>query len=850
MGPVDPPQPAPASRLVLFVADGLRADKLFENKLARAPFLQNIVLNEGMWGISRTHVPTESRPGHVALIAGFYEDVSAVTHGWQTNPVEFDSLFNQSRKTWSFGSPDILPMFAEGASDPNRVETFMYPPEFEDFAEEDASKLDTWVFDKVDEFFEEAKKNSTTLALLHSDRIVFFFHLLGLDTNGHGHRPYSKEYLENIQLVDRGISKFIRKFEGFYSHDKKTAYVFTADHGMSNRGNHGDGHPDNTETPLIAWGAGVAGPNKESPTVDSYSVGWGLDDFQRNDVNQADVAPLMSTLIGVPYPMNSVGELPLPYLNNTEKYKAEAAFNNAIQILRQFLVKEESKRRTELYFVPFPYLENHQSLVRGLCIEGLRYYQIYDWLFLRGMISVGYLGWILNIHQLSRRRRMKAITCPVGAIAVFLVFSGIMYMKKSHPNYYLYIAFLVYLCLISSNLSSGLLFWNITKGSLYVVALEILVYSYFSREILTPSLIVAGLVWPMPEEFRSRNFKLVWFWRVVCVCTSIFTMLPVEYGEDMFLVTFGGILIFMSGVLAAYLLPLYIPSYSSFLLIIAISILVVNDTSIRLKRKEGLPFVNQVVSWTILASCGLKKATTSCAGLVVIYLSFAPLFILLSLSYEALFYFFFSQTLLGWLLMERQLYSELKSNEPLGSDYKVLPPYIYGQRVTRSVTKAKSASESQFRTLTTDDLRTATIFLFLINVAFFGTGNIASVSSFSIESVYRFMTVFNPVIMGALLIVKILVPFFLLSAVFGVISRSIRLPAFSLFLLVLSTTDIMTLNFFFLVRDDGSWLEIGTTISHFIIASTFIVFQIILFTVGHFLVGKVLIPEVKDVKVE
>lgn len=43
-------------------------------------------------------------------------------------------------------------------------------------------------------------------------------------------------------------------------------------------------------------------------------------------------------------------------------------------------------------------------------------------------------------------------------------------------------------------------------------------------------------------------------------------------------------------------------------------------------------------------------------------------------------------------------------------------------------------------------------------------------------------------------------------------------------MVVMSISDIMTLNFFWMVKDEGSWLDIGTTISHFVIGSLFCVF--------------------------
>ena len=44
----------------------------------------------------------------------FSSDFMTLFTGWKENPVEFDSVFNQSYKTWAWGSPDIVPMFGRG----------------------------------------------------------------------------------------------------------------------------------------------------------------------------------------------------------------------------------------------------------------------------------------------------------------------------------------------------------------------------------------------------------------------------------------------------------------------------------------------------------------------------------------------------------------------------------------------------------------------------------------------------------------------------------------------------------------------------------------------------------------
>ncbi|SPO05063.1 probable protein MCD4, required for GPI anchor synthesis [Cephalotrichum gorgonifer] len=898
----NPDTKPPADRLVLFVGDGLRADKTFlpfpdpypkteEDLVPRplAPYLRSRVLEHGTFGVSHTRVPTESRPGHVALIAGLYEDVSAVTTGWKLNPVNFDSVFNRSSHTWCWGSPDILPMFEQGAV-PGRVDAYTYGHEYEDFSQE-STALDFWVFDHVKDLFAEAGHNEKLDKALREKQVVFFLHLLGLDTAGHSYRPYSKEYLHNIQVVDQGVKEIVELIEGFYD-DDRTAFVFTADHGMSDWGSHGDGHPDNTRTPLITWGSGIAKPvltvGASAPGHDEYSAEWGFSHVKRHDVNQADIAALMSYLIGTEFPGNSVGELPLSYLSANIKEKAEASLVNARSILEMYRVKEEKKKKVELRYRPFHLLsgenlspderlssiqklvdagkyeeaiEESDSLMQ-LGLQGLRYLQTYDWLFLRALITIGYLGWmafglttVVDLHVLqSTTPSSRSLASNIAFLSVLVLLYASFISSRSPLAYYAYAFFPVMfweeVYARRNSLLEGkkVLFGHIQSGAtlapfllnvaLYVGVIVSLAVGYVHREVLTV-LYLLGAFWPLSQGvgFVQKYAMLSGTWTVSCLAMSTFTLLPAMKTENVSLIMAGGISMVIIGLLfLAFEEVVQKPSEAQRaqnlcvsrtvtgvqIGLIILAMVVTRSSALSLQAKQGLPRGNQVVGWIVLVvpllmpfAYRLQPNNHYVHRLLVIFLTCAPTFVLLAISYEGLFYVAFSITLVAWVGLEHRIYVERSA---AGT------PTRLEMNRSGKANKATAGVLLEHRPLELADARVALFFFILLQSAFFSTGNMASVSSFSLDSVYRLIPIFDPFSQGALLIIKLLIPFALISANLGVLNKRLRVAPSALFMVSMVISDILTLYFFWVVKDEGSWLDIGSTISHFVIASLLCVF--------------------------
>eukprot|EP00048_Salpingoeca_helianthica_P006857 m.103539 g.103539 ORF g.103539 m.103539 type:complete len:875 (+) comp14151_c0_seq3:25-2649(+) len=819
---VDRVEPAPwlARRVVLVVIDGLRADVLDivapDSRFCRqhrpvVPFF-DFLAARGVRGISHTRVPTESRPGHVALMAGIYEDVSAVTRGWKANPVPFDTVANASRHVLALGSPDIIPMFARDLPHA-RFET--YSADLQDFSG-NTTVLDEWVLHRLQHLLGDEQVH----AEISGPGAFVLLHLLAVDTVGHAARPCSSAYRAAVEHAAEVARQAYDLFNSAFP-DNSTAFVLTSDHGMSHRGSHGGGDESETRTPLLAVGPGLA---HQDALV---------------SVNQGDLAPLLAVLLGTAPPVHSTGILPHAMLDLSEREIARRLVVNAQQMLALFRRKETLRRERDFLFsayVPDSHpghtvdmicqrAQNLFSIARHrhaineakecmhACLAGMQCYDRAHRPRLTAVVVLGYFGFMLLS---SGNKKAQSATFRHGAIATTLcgiALAWLLLAQQSPWSYYLHYGFalVVWARLILFHDLSHILkviATHVKALTVSLVTLSLLAISFSFRPAAPLALIAASLPhWPLirtvflPTAVLAAltllppglDWRLTlpglasWLVILALVFSSIVPFTSISYSPSPTLSSppsfLPPLVIISTTMVVAFLSDTLILADQSQSLALATMCFILSLAPLFLLRyqqhnphpADTTPASPPSNVQRLKANSSIDRAATRTRWLT---LALLPAMLLLSVSFEAVAYCIICIAI-------DCIITALKRTQSLSSSSSTWP---------HDVTLALAVLAGTF-------------------TAFFALGNVSSISSFDVISVLRFGTVFAPAAMATLIVVKICIP------IFAVLLHAARMPNENWFTFACLGCDALSLFFLFQVRDEGSWKDIGLSIASVAIVS-------------------------------
>uniref|UniRef100_A0A1Y1L994 GPI ethanolamine phosphate transferase 1 n=1 Tax=Photinus pyralis TaxID=7054 RepID=A0A1Y1L994_PHOPY len=834
-----------AQRVVLFVADGLRATSLYDEHEIHAPYLKSIRENVGVWGIAHTQVPTESRPGHIALLAGFNEDPRAILKGWRSNPVDFDSVVNQSTNAWCWGSPDIVDMFNKDGLPHIHIDS--YDAGMQDFSGKDnaSTVLDLWVFDKVKKFVEEQPRSPFAYNDFRAEGNILFLHLLGLDTAGHSIKPTSKGYITNIKVVDDGIQSTVELLDEYFN-DGRTAYVFTADHGMTNWGSHGDGSKHETEVPFIAWGAGINTHNKPI------------------NINQTDIAPFLASLVGINIPINSLGVVPIDLLDALPSEKAHILYANSRQLTEQLLRKQGtfSKKGTRLMSkLVYPDSEPealqrkldriHSDIqelnfddaiatalqVIKLCKNLIKNYNTRHQLYLLGLVVTVFLGWIVHlvimiikasrfgkklcierfsITHIQTLKMFESIIYSTLPVVHLLVFVGVL------PTDYLYTAMInnYYAIAINQHVLS-LIFVFVWRSSTrthlvefirYSLGIVLLVASFFDRSYMC----IVPILYFWKSFYEMDLFKNFAEWRnhvidlMLLAACPLFLELQTEFSY-IYLMIAASLWVEFYFRFSRRKIPfiercLFVGQF----LLLAFAYLNVLMVNYTITNGYGLLTINQLMSWILLVVSPIiptifyKNLDTRILSSV---LALAVPYTLMAIGFEHIFLGLFMRVIVKWSSTEKSRLQHANMNQRLT---------LYN----------------------TGDLRMIeyTFFLLMfVMFGYFGVGNTASMNSFDPMWVRCFVTIFSPHTMAGLILIKLTIPFLIVLCGFkNLVGRMMGSSHFS-FLVLMFFCDLMVITLLCFVTNEGSWLQIGVSVSRFVTVNVAIIAIIVLYQIASWL---------------
>ncbi|XP_065200661.1 GPI ethanolamine phosphate transferase 2 isoform X2 [Planococcus citri] len=210
---------------------------------------------------------------------------------------------------------------------------------------------DTWIklFPKVFSRYEgttsffvsdfiEVDNNVTRNVLLEmkqEDWDMMILHYLGLDHIGHLEGPFSSKISWKLNEMDNIIEIIHRQLK-IWKRDQKKEYllIICGDHGMKDTGGHGGSTLGEILVPFLVFGSSC------NTTAEIFQV---------------DIAVTLSTLMGLPIPVESVGKLIYGLIDNLPlSIQLDAYYNNVMQLIQNYhsIIEDNSElgvKETELY---------------------------------------------------------------------------------------------------------------------------------------------------------------------------------------------------------------------------------------------------------------------------------------------------------------------------------------------------------------------------------------------------------------------------------------------------------------------------------------------------------------------
>lgn len=825
----------PAKRLVVFALESAQANDVFKEEMS---FIRLAVTRKGRWGIAYS----DGTPLSFLTGCPKEEEQKGEERG------EIDHLLLSTSINWIWCSEHSNCLMNISTSDNSN--TYRY-----DGIKE--RSFVQWITASLEELFLIKGNEKLVNKKLQLDKSLFYFSL--------------DRYSLSLANIDSVIENVFNLFTSYFT-DGKTTFIITS---LSNE--------TNASLPFVAWEAGIKNPRSKHQSTqvleDDWSEIWGLDNFERLDIQQIDIAPLLSVLIGVHIPLRSLGTIPVPYLHYNKEFYTEVTLTNALQLLELVRAREEVISSTSLPFLFRPYkrltpkiqgeikksisgfiykrklqegMELSMKLI-NICKEALQYYHTYHHLSLKLAVTITVISWMVYLVTLLAKDRegmilfesngfryapliVTASLLPILLITVILIKYQSMslhlsvYFMAPIPCliYFIFNKRYIWLAVSQSAKFPGQFYKSclITVTSLLMIELIAIGMSY------TPAMILVWIilsVFPYFSAIGRKYRKISIYWCIMCLLMA----LRISCND----IIISSMLHKMVPSLSVVCMVLSLLSYSPIRYTLISTGVICSSTKVYIMQlliviivtplwMDGVPYIKWCI--VILSSLPLLVMSYSVFGRLLHLMLY--LFTLILLLYTASSLLSFIQLcfiLYGWLLIEDKLTPvDIKLTTGLwDSVISRSPPHtVTSSLVPESVDKLQSNLTLHFR-------RTVIMIALLMTVLY----NSLPLTSTVGYSISWFEYVINEqgfILMLSLMMAAIIFCYNMLSSLMNIkLENSLIIMVFIL--------DILSLHMFHLMDSGGSLFQLlfHAVTALAVVIPLFMLCAAKLFT-GHSLVAK------------